>query len=270
MLIAQISDMHIKARRKKAYQRVDTSAMLEHCVATLNGLSLRPDVVVASGDLVDYGTIEEYELLRQLLSPIKQPLYLIPGNHDDRVAMRAVFSDHPYLFQHDEFVLYNVALGDLQLIGLDTVVPGKGSGFLCADRLKWLDEALSTCKNPTIIVMHHPPFETGIAHMDLVGLEGKAAFVEVVKKHSHVERILCGHLHRSIQARIGTTVAMTCPSTAHQVTLDLTPEAPDCFSLEPPAFALHLWKNLNLVSHTQLIEQYSGPYPFRAGGQLID
>jgi 3',5'-cyclic-AMP phosphodiesterase len=270
MLIAQISDMHIKAQRKKAYQRVDTSTMLERCVAAINELSLQPDVVIASGDLVDYGTIEEYELLRQLLSPIKQPLYLIPGNHDDRAAMRKVFSDHQYLFQHDEFVLYTVALGDLQLVGIDTVVPGKGSGFLSADRLQWLDETLSSCTKPSIIVMHHPPFETGIAHMDLVGLEGKAEFAEVIKKHSHVERILCGHLHRSIQTRIGGTVAMTCPSTAHQVTLDLTPQAADCFSLEPPAFALHLWRNSSLVSHTQLIEHFPGPYPFRTGGQLID
>lgn len=270
MLIAQISDMHIKAKRKKAYQRVDTAMMLERCVAAIQGLSLQPDVVIASGDLVDYGTIEEYELLRQLLSLIKQPLYLIPGNHDDRTAMRNVFSDHRYLFQHDEFILYSVALGDLRLIGIDTVIPGKGSGLLCNERLKWLDETLSICKKPTLIVMHHPPFETGIAHMDLVGLEGKVEFAQVVKKHPHVERILCGHLHRSIQARIGNTVAMTCPSTAHQVALDLTPEAVDCFNLEPPAFALHLWRKSSLVSHIQLIEQFPGPYPFRAGGKLID
>jgi 3',5'-cyclic-AMP phosphodiesterase len=40
-----------------------------------------------------------------------------------------------------------------------------------------------------------------IAHMDLVGLEGCASFEAIIQKHPHVERIVCGHLHRSIQAR---------------------------------------------------------------------
>jgi 3',5'-cyclic-AMP phosphodiesterase len=270
MLIAQISDMHIKVGRRKAYQKVDTSAMLERCVERLNSLSLKPDVVIATGDLVDYGSVDEYRLLRELLSPIKQPLYLIPGNHDERLAMQEVFSDHAYLFEHEDFVLYTQPLGQLQLVGIDTVVTGKGSGLLCSARLDWLDNVLSEWQKPTIIAMHHPPFDTGIAHMDFVGLDGRTGFEAIVRKHPHVERIICGHLHRSIQARIGNTVASTCPSTAHQVTLDLAPQAPDCFSLEPPAFALHLWSNGKLVSHMQLIDQYPGPFPFRANGQLID
>jgi 3',5'-cyclic-AMP phosphodiesterase len=270
MLIAQISDMHIKAQGKKAYQKVDTSTMLERCVERLNRLSLLPGVVIATGDLVDGGSVPEYKLLRDLLSPIKQPLYLIPGNHDERLAMREVFSDHSYLFEHDEFVLYSQSLGEMQLIGIDTVVTGKGSGLLCRARLEWLDNALSDCRKPTIVAMHHPPFKTGIAHMDLVGLEGCASFEAIIRKHPHVERIVCGHLHRSIQARIGHTVASTCPSTAHQVTLDLAAGAPDCFSLEPPAFALHLWSNGLLVSHIQLIDDYPGPFPFRMNGLLID
>jgi 3',5'-cyclic-AMP phosphodiesterase len=260
MLIAQISDLHIKAKRKKAYQKVDTAAMLERCVERLNRLSRTPDIVIATGDLVDYGSIEEYRLLRELLSPIKQPLYLIPGNHDERSTMREAFPDHAYLFQHKDFILYMQSLGDIQLVGIDTVIAGKGSGLLCRTRLEWLDKALSENQMPTIIAMHHPPFKTGIAHMDLVGLEGREDFEAIIRKHPHVERIICGHLHRSIQARIGNTVALTCPSTAHQVTLDLAPNSPDCFSLEPPAFALHLWSNGQLVSHVQLVDPYPGPF----------
>jgi 3',5'-cyclic-AMP phosphodiesterase len=270
MLIAQISDMHIKAQRRKAYRIVDTATLLERCVEKLNSLSRKPDAVIATGDLVDHGSVEEYRLLREILSPINCPLYLIPGNHDDREALRKVFSDHGYLFQQHDFVLYSLPLGEMQLVGIDTVIPGKGSGLLCTRRRQWLDTTLSECRKPTIIAMHHPPFETGIAHMDLVGLEGRIEFEEIVRRHPHVERIICGHLHRSIQARIGNTVASTCPSTAHQVTLDLAANAPDCFSLEPPAFALHLWSDGLLVSHIQLIDQYPGPFPFREAGQLID
>ena len=67
MMIAQITDMHIRPRGKIAYGRVDTNAMLEAAVATLEGLPRKPDLVIASGDLTDCGLAEEYEVLRDIL-----------------------------------------------------------------------------------------------------------------------------------------------------------------------------------------------------------
>ena len=45
MLICQISDLHIKAERKLAYQRVDTAGALERCVEALRGLDVVKQVV---------------------------------------------------------------------------------------------------------------------------------------------------------------------------------------------------------------------------------
>jgi 3',5'-cyclic-AMP phosphodiesterase len=270
MLIAQISDLHIKADRKLAYGIVDTATMLEVCIAHINNLSPAPNLVVITGDLVDYGTVAEYTLLRKLLAPIKAPIYLIPGNHDNRENLRSVFSDHRYLHQSPEFVQFSVPLGPLNLIGIDTTVPGNSHGELCAARVGWIDEVLTNNPLPTVILMHHPPFETGIRHMDLIGLRGALLFESVIAKHAQVERLLCGHLHRSIQARFGGTIASTCPSPAHQVVLDLNANALDCFTLEPPGYQLHTWTANRLVSHTQVIGTYPGPFRFREGGQLID
>ena len=72
-------------------------AILERAVAHVNALDPRPDVVLATGDLVDGGKPEEYARLRRLLAPLAMPVYLIPGNHDARDALRAVFADHAYL-----------------------------------------------------------------------------------------------------------------------------------------------------------------------------
>ena len=72
-----------------------------------------------------------------------------------------------------------------------------------------------------MIFMHHPPFKTAIEYMDGIGLEGADAMAEVVRRHPQVERVVCGHLHRSIQSRWAGTVAMTAPATAHQVDLDI-------------------------------------------------
>lgn len=45
--------LHIKAPGELAYGKVDTAAALTRCVAALNALTPRPDLVVISGDLVD-------------------------------------------------------------------------------------------------------------------------------------------------------------------------------------------------------------------------
>ncbi len=47
--------------------------------------------------LTDHGSVEEYELLAELLAPLQMPLYLVVGNHDDAHALRSVFPQHKYL-----------------------------------------------------------------------------------------------------------------------------------------------------------------------------
>jgi 3',5'-cyclic-AMP phosphodiesterase len=272
MLIAQISDTHIKPHGRLAYGRVDTEGMLRRCIAHVQALLPQPDVVVITGDLVDFGQADEYALLYDCLAPLGQPVLLIAGNHDKRQSMRKAFSGDQwaYLHQHSEFIQYAITLGELRFVGLDTLIPGHGAGLLCEQRLKWLDETLSADRQPTVVMMHHPPFLTGIAHMDKQGLTGRAAFESVIAKHRHVCRILCGHLHRPIQACVAGVLASTAPSPAHQVALGLTPDSPDCFVMEPPGYQLHLWREGYMVSHQVVMGDFAGPYPFREDGRLID
>lgn len=271
MLLCQISDLHIKAERRLAYGVVDTASMLEACVSRILALPQCPDAVVATGDLGDRGTAEEYALIRELLAPLPMPLYLLPGNHDERGALREAFPEHAYLRQWAPFVQYAVDLDPIRLVALDTVVPGSGAGALCAERLGWLDRTLAEAPGrPTVVAMHHPPFVTGIGHMDRIGLSGVDALAEVIAAHPQVERIIAGHLHRPITVRFGRTVAGTCPSPAHQVALDIDPDAADRFTMEPPGFQLHWWSGLQLVTHTAVIGDFAGPHPFRQAGRLID
>ncbi len=54
--------------------------------------------------------------------------------------------------------------------------------------------------------------------MDDIGLvHGAGTLAAIIARHRQVERVICGHLHRSIQTRWAGTIAMTAPSTAHQV-----------------------------------------------------
>lgn len=265
MLIAQITDLHVRPRGRLAYDRVDTNAMLRAAVTTLVNLPQRPDVVLATGDLTDCGLVEEYEVLREVLAPLSMPVYLVPGNHDRRENMRAVFAAAGYLPDDGEFLHYAIDDHAVRLVGLDTVVPGEGHGLLCPRRLEWLeDQLLQAPGDPTVIFMHHPPFLTGLADMDRINCRGGDAMADIVGRFPNVERVLCGHHHRPIQARWAGTLASVAPSTAHQVVLDLVPDnSPSMFNLEPPAFQLHVWSPYTgLVSHTAYVDAFPGPYPF--------
>ncbi|MBO9677547.1 MAG: phosphodiesterase [Acidovorax sp.] len=274
-LLLQLSDLHIREPGRLAYGRIDTAPYLRQAVDSIARLPQRPDAIVLTGDLTDFGRAAEYDHLRALLAPLAPlPIYLMPGNHDDRDQLRASFPDHAHYLGHGGFVQYSVPVGGLQLVALDTVVPQASEGGLCAERLDWLAAELERQRHrPVVIAMHHPPFRTLIGHMDEIGLlEGADALEAIVARHPNVERVVCGHLHRSIQVRFGGSIAATVPSPAHQVCLDLAPDAASAWTLEPPGFALHaLPMGGRLVSHLAASGRYDGPYPFHEeGGQLID
>lgn len=269
MIVAHLSDLHVKAPGRLAYRVVDTAASLERAVARIAALDPRPDLAIASGDLVDAGRADEYAHLRALLAPLPMPVYLVMGNHDDRGALRAAFPDHAYLSGGPGAPVQYAIDGALRIVVADTTTPGEDGGALDAARLAWIDDALARApERPAMLVLHHPPFRTGIAGMDDPPFRGAGELGAVVRRHPNVERIVCGHLHRSIVTRWNGTVVATVPSVAHQVTFDLRPREPTLV-LEPPAFAVHVWDGRSLVSHVVNVEIGAGPYPFREGGKLI-
>jgi Icc protein len=256
MLIAQITDTHISTPGSRNDRDFRTAEHLERAVAHLNALTPRPDVVLATGDLVEHGRIEEYERLRELLQPLAIPVYLIPGNHDDRHHLPRVFDHHRYLPRDGGFIQYAVDAWPVRLVALDTLIPGESGGRLCAERLQWLDAQLTAAPDRvTVVLMHHPPFMTGMKKMDEMGLDGIEALAAVIRQHPQVERIVCGHLHRPIVRRFAGTVACTGPATAHQLALDLGAIPRLSTVMEPPGCLLHLWlgEGEGLVSHLSLI-----------------
>jgi Icc protein len=274
MLLAQISDLHIKRPGALAYRRVDTGAYLARCIAALNGLDPRPDAVIMTGDLVDQGSPDQYEHLKALLAPLEIPYYLLVGNHDERIALRAAFPNRAEL-QGGEFVQYAVDVGPLRVIALDSMVPGQSAGNLCDARLAWLAAQLDAAQGkPTVVALHHPPFACGIGHMDDLRLDPAASdkLAALIARYPNVERVICGHVHRPMFVRFGGTIASAVPAPAHQVALDLREEAPSAFVMEPPAYALHRYDPATgIVTHHAYVDEADGPYPFYGpDGELID
>lgn len=104
MLIAQISDLHIRLPGQKAYRQVETDLYLPPAINALNALQPAPDLVLITGDLTDFGRPAEYAHLRDMLKRLRVPYYLLAGNHDDRAHLRTTFSDHTYLQTDSPFL----------------------------------------------------------------------------------------------------------------------------------------------------------------------
>jgi 3',5'-cyclic-AMP phosphodiesterase len=266
VLIAQISDLHIKPPGSLAYGRVDTAAALERCVAALNAFTPKPDLVVISGDLADTPTPEEYEHLKRLLEPLKLPFVGIPGNHDSRELMRAAFPQAAYAISSGP-LNQKLEAGGLDLLLLDSSVHGKPHGELEMATLQWLDAMLASTPNrPALLFLHHPPFKTGIWHMDRQNLLNAGELAEIVKRHPRVQLIASGHVHRATLTMFAGVPTTICPAPNHAVDLDLAQLREPSFKVEPPAFHLHAWYPGegfgSVVTHQVPIGDFDGPHPF--------
>lgn len=265
ILIAQISDLHLRPRGLPALGFVDTNAFARRAVATLLALRPQPAAVLVTGDIADSGDPREYAMAREILSALPMPVYAIPGNHDRREAMREGLAETGWIGPPAEGAInYTADIGPTRLVCLDSLVEGRPYGELGPAALAWLDATLAAAPDrPTVVALHHPPFRTGLSHMDSILLRDGEALAAVVGRHRQVGRVVCGHVHRAITAAFGGTLAMIVPGVAHQVALDLADSATALFVMEPPAYLAHAYAPATgFVSHLQYIERFPGPYDF--------
>ncbi|WP_315781728.1 MULTISPECIES: phosphodiesterase [unclassified Bradyrhizobium] len=273
--IAQISDLHIKAPGRLAYRRVDTARALARCITELNRFEPKLDLVVISGDLADTPSPAEYDHLKDLLAELRIPFAAVPGNHDSRELMRVAFPDASH--DHPSGPLNrHVELADLDLLLLDSSVPGHPHGEIDQASLQWLDAKLSArADKPALLFLHHPPFSTGIGHMDRQNLRNAAHLAAILTRHPRVQLIGCGHVHRAALTRFAAIPCTICPAPNHAVALDLAEMQSPSFRIEPPAFHLHAWFPGpgfgTIVTHQVPIGDFDGPHPFfNQDGTLID
>lgn len=263
MLIAQISDPHLRPDGHLYQGVVDSNADFAACVAALNARSPQPDLVLLTGDLVDEGSPAEYETAARLLAQVHAPVFALPGNHDDWGAFRASLAGHDYLPQRGPFHYVIADRGPLRILALDVTVPGKHHGILDAPSAEWLEQTLRADPDrPTLIMMHQPPFATGIPYLDPYACRDGERLAAIVAKYPAVERILCGHVHRAMQIRFAGTLLCTAPSTTTTIALQLAASAQPASFKEPPAFLLHDWRDGHLITHHVLVGDFLGPYPF--------
>jgi 3',5'-cyclic-AMP phosphodiesterase len=246
--LVQLSDPHIGA----TWAAGDAQVKLAAAVDRVRELPDSPEVVLVTGDLTEHGDGAEYEIARRELSRLEAPLYVLPGNHDDREVLREVFELGG---EAGTPIAYSADLGPMRLVVIDSSVPNEAWGRLDDEQLAWLDAELAEAQGQaTMLAMHHPPLRTGSVPWDAIGLptRDRLALGEVLERHPQVRRVVAGHVHIPIVSAVGGCPVLAAPSTYDQARFELGADSIS-FGTEPPGYAIHALLDGEIVSYVQAI-----------------
>ena len=214
MLVAQISDTHLTLDTPDSEQRIRD---FEAVVADINALDEAPDAIVHTGDIVHNGRAEEYALAAAILARARAPVFVIPGNKDDRANLRAAFGGHGYISTDSEFIDYAIERFEVRLIAVDTLNTQSNKGDFCEARACRLVRMIGADPGkPIALFAHHPPFEVRVGP-DPVNFETREAMERLARAAQHAGRVaavISGHVHRGTTGHVGAIPATVMPAVA--------------------------------------------------------
>lgn len=185
--------------------------------AVINHINMQPfpvDFVLHTGDVGnDFTTIAQYQQSQDLLKTLRAPLYVIPGNHDQRDWLREVF--YPY----SPTPYYRFEQNGVEIVCLDSSVPNQPHGDIDSAQLAWLDSICSSVSDkPLIVAVHHHTFPIGSAEMDSMTIKnGKMVHQTLLKARHRLKSVLFGHIHERLSFMRDGLLYATAPSTWFQL-----------------------------------------------------
>ena len=235
MLILQLSDLHLFADPEERLFGIPTRELLRDVLAHVEASGVRPDHVVVTGDHTHDELPQSYEAARGMLDPWLDRLWLLPGNHDDRAALRSSFPDR-IGGGGSERVEFAFGAGGWLCIGLDTQVPGEVGGRIDAGQVESIREQVREQQPDAVILFtHHPPVDLGLPWLDRIGLEGKELLHELIAEDARIRLVCSGHVHHESSHRVGAAEIVTTPSTG----LQFSPTSLEAaFVAAPPGYRL--------------------------------
>lgn len=215
--LVQLTDTHILPPGEVLYGSIDSAIHLKMSVQKINRMRPLPDVVLVTGDLVEHGDAVSYRHFIELIKPLKVPAFVIPGNHDDPRVMQESFAATRHFPVSDPTFQYAVEDFPFRILALNSRCENTELPGFDQQRLDWLHQQLSLSGKPVLIALHHPPMTTGIELIDMGGINWYQGFKSILKEHSQVKLVICGHCHTDLCGRIGKVPVYMAPATSHQL-----------------------------------------------------
>ena len=246
ILVAQVSDTHFDLGARSADR-------VTRVMSFLGELTPRPAVVLHTGDVTDSGKTEQYAQARTALAT-DLPLYLAPGNHDDRANFRLALLDEP---PSDAPINQVHRIGELTVALVDSTVPGQPGGLIEDATFEWLRETLddAPADGPILLAMHHPPARLFSPVVDEIALADPDRLAQVVAGDERIIGVLTGHAHAAAVTTFAGRPLLVGPSTASVLGGEWELRLPDrVMDYAPdPAVALHVIDNGRLTTHFRTV-----------------
>jgi Icc protein len=233
--ILQLSDLHLTADPSERVKGIPTHEALRDVVDHVVQSAQQFDRVVITGDLAQNGEPAAYRAAKQILGERCAASHVVPGNHDDRAALHANFSDASS--GNHLSIRFSTRVRNWRLIGLDTLVAGQVAGFVTEDQVAWLAGELAAAPELlTAIFMHHHPLPVQCAWLDAIGLRDAGPFQELIARSPQVRLVCAGHVHLTSEQRLGNATVLTAPSTCLQ--FDRRTESRPILEHIPPGYRI--------------------------------
>lgn len=210
VLLVQLSDSHLFAEEDGKLLGMNTHDSLAKVVDRVQAEQPEIDLILATGDLSQDGSVASYQRFGQLTAALDTLTRWFPGNHDELPAMREACNS-------SDLLQPVVDLGNWRITLLDSSIPGAVPGYLADDQLELLEKALSEApERHHLVCFHHHPVSIGCRWMDPIGIRNPDSLFAVLDRYPQVKAVLWGHVHQEFDQQRGNVRLLASPSTCVQ------------------------------------------------------
>ncbi len=197
-----ITDTHVGPEAHFTLYGKQPLQYLQRVINRINDLSFDVDFVLHTGDCVDDGRPESYQLFKQAMSKLRFPVKYVVGNHDDCEQLQTIVLGKP---KPDRWLDYTFEAGGIKFVVLDTRGPVDPCGELQTEQLDWLRAHCAPDGPPMVVAMHHVPIRLDTPWLDQIPpgwgerhmfiTNGEDVLAAMKPAANRIRGVFCGHVH---------------------------------------------------------------------------
>ena len=190
LTLVQITDSHLLADPEGELLGVNTDYSLRCVLDHLMNRHPAMDMLLATGDIAQDGSLKAYRRFLELVEPFNTPVRGLPGNHDTRENFHTVWGERASPV---------VDIGAWRIIMLDSIIVGSDAGHLAQDQLSLLRRAATQADGRHVLVaVHHNPIAVQSPWLDTMMISNGAELLEMLANLPQVRALVWGHVHQEL------------------------------------------------------------------------
>lgn len=209
--ILQITDSHLFADRQGKLLGLNTDDSLQSVIEKISQDSNTYDLVLATGDISQDGSLASYLRFKSLVDRLNKPTYWLEGNHDELAPIQSALKNSTHVSP------CVIERGRWLIVMLNSSVVGEVPGYLAAEELAFLQQKLAKFRDKHILIaLHHHVLATGCEWLDEQIVGNRDEFLALIDQYPNVRGVIWGHVHQEMDIKRNRVRMMSTPSTCVQ------------------------------------------------------